>query len=103
MENRESRRHRSGDKMVDDDQDIRLDKIYSQVDKLMWASAWDEISDLMDCETLQDQHIDAMLAYLTSSLPAKSKIPGRPAYFKAVEKELERRGRLTPGILGGLE
>ena len=77
--------------MPDDGQDIRLIEIFSEIDKLMWDNAWDEITDLMYSEPIEDQHIDQMIGYLTASLPAKRQIPCRPSYFQAVRAEMIRR------------
>ena len=44
-----------------------------------------------------------LLALLTSTLPARSRLPYRPTFFSMVEKHLKSTNQWEDGLLTGLE
>ncbi|WP_146439815.1 hypothetical protein [Crateriforma conspicua] len=46
--------------------------------------------------------VDTMLAVLTATAPAKSKLPSRKRLFRRIKAELKSRGELDKGLLDGL-
>lgn len=66
--------------------DNEIDAIYDLFDDMMLAGKFNEI-DLLLRHWMLDDHIDFILAVLTITLPAKTKLPSRQALLEfAVEK-----------------
>jgi hypothetical protein len=80
-----------------------LDAIYDHFDQLMTEHRLEELDSIIKNLSPTDLSIDHLLGVLTASLPVKSSLPSRPAFCKAVEKELISRGVFEPGLLTGLE
>jgi hypothetical protein len=83
--------------------DSALDIIYDQVDELLLAGEFHQVDDLLASATPEQLSIDLLLALLTSTLPAKSKLSNRSAFFRRVEDALQSRGELRDGLLIGLD
>jgi hypothetical protein len=80
---------------------MTIDPIYDIIDAYMRYGKFDTINDWLrvipKCTTTNH-----LLAYLTATLPAKSKLPYRPIFFKMVEEEIKRRGEWENNLLQGL-
>jgi len=83
--------------------DAALDLIYDKIDALMTEGHFEEISTLLQNLHLKSLSVDLPLGLLTSTLPARTKIPCRGDFFRAVESEINRRGEWENGLLTGLE
>jgi hypothetical protein len=83
--------------------DSALDHIFDQADSLLLAGEFTALNEViagLDAERLS---IDVLLAVLTISLPAKSKLPARSGFYCAVERLLRERGEFRDGLLSGLQ
>lgn len=78
-----------------------LDLIYDRADKLMESGKIDELNGMFIFSKETD--LDFMIGLLTASLPVRSKLRSRPAYFKAVAARCVELGETDPTILQGLE
>jgi hypothetical protein len=83
--------------------DAALDLIYDQIDALMTGGKFEAIGSLLQRLDLGALSVDLLLGLLTSTLPARTKIPFRGDFFRAVESEIKRRGEWENGLLTGLE
>jgi hypothetical protein len=85
------------------DAESTLDKIYDEVDDLLYANQFYDLSFFLrriDCSKCS---IDVLLALLTTTAPAKSHLLNRPFFYENVCKELENRGINEDGLLDGLK
>lgn len=78
-----------------------LDLIYDRADELMKAGELDELDKMFIFSKETD--LDFMIGLLTASLPEKSKLSSRPAYFKAVADLCVELGETDPTLLQGLD
>ena len=83
--------------------DAALDLIYDAVDKLMRDRQFDQLDAILAPIAVVGLSVDILLGLLTATLPAKSRLPSRGAFFNAVEQSLKRRGVYEQGLLTGLE
>lgn len=88
--------------------DLWLDDIFECVDHLMLEGAFWRVNNLLRLRLSKVESIptDVLIGWLTATLPAKSKLSMRLAFFKAVQLELVRRGEKLSNvmrILKGLE
>jgi hypothetical protein len=84
--------------------DACIDEIWDTCCELMVASEFVGVDSMLRImHQLDRAPVDAMITWLTVTLPAKSKLPSRPDFFKRVKEELKRRGEWTEDILTGLE
>jgi hypothetical protein len=81
----------------------QLDEIYSWADDLMKAGRFQYLDAAIAAFQPADMTTDNLLGVLTATLPAKSKLPSRKAFFQATERILMARGEMEPGLLAGLE
>lgn len=81
--------------------DMLLDLIYQRADQLMKAGRIEELDKMFRFEEKTD--LNLMIGLLTASLPVRSKLPSRPAYFKAVAELCVKLGETDPTLLQGLE
>jgi len=81
----------------------QLDGIYSWADELMRAGRFQYLNAAISAFHPDDMTTDNLLGVLTATLPAKSKLPARKAFFQAVERILTARGEMESGLLAGLE
>ena len=77
-----------------------LDELYLKVDDLMHRKKLEEL-DLMFVFS-EDGDLDLMIGLLVASLPVKSKLPRRTAYFNRMEELCQKRGE-HPTLLSGLK
>lgn len=80
-----------------------LDKIYDKIDGLMEAGKLEDLDRMFVGVNLKETDLDLLLGLLTASLSVKSKLPSRPAFFKAVAERCIELGETDPKILQGLE
>jgi hypothetical protein len=77
-----------------------LDVLYQKVDDLMREGKLEELDRMFVFSPQAD--LDYMVGLLTASLPVKSKLPSRPAYFEKVVEHCYRGGERHPLLLQGL-
>ena len=80
-----------------------LDAIYDGVDSMFKSGKFKECDDLLRSLNVDTISTDVLLGYLTSTLPAKSKLPYRPEFYKKVEETIRQRKEYEPDLLRGLE
>jgi hypothetical protein len=78
---------------------FRLDVLYARVEELLQAGEFDLLDDFLRWNTTGDLKADTdmKLGWLTATLPAKSKLPSRPAFYDRCAEEIPE------DILRGLE
>lgn len=86
-----------------DSLNAQLDRIYDEMDTLMWAGRMEKIDKILEGIRVESTSIDLLVGYLTATLPVKSRLVARPKFFEAVKQELIRRGEDEPGLLTELE
>lgn len=70
-----------------------IDKIFDQIDQMMWDNKIKEIDDILNNLDINQLSLDELLAYLTITLPVKSKLRNRVEYYNKVKnKFIERNG-----------
>lgn len=85
------------------DRDSQLDELYDKFDTLFYEGRF-ETADALIYEIIPDQvSTDYLLGVLTVTLPAKSKLLSRHAFFDVVEHTIKGRGEWEEGLLDGLE
>jgi hypothetical protein len=77
-----------------------LDLIYDRVNELMRKGSLPDLDKMFVFSKETD--MDLMIGLLTASLPVKSSLPARPAYYQAVSDRLKELGETDPTILRGL-
>lgn len=82
--------------------DSALDVIYASIDELLRTDEIDELMRLLGTVAPDEHSTDCLIAILTATLPAKSKLPLRANFYVAVENTLSKRGELEPDLLDGL-
>lgn len=83
--------------------DAALDIIYRAIDDLMTKGELENLNSILENIDISRYSSDIWLAILTATLPVKSKLPSRKAFFQTVERELIAIGENEPGLLAGLE
>jgi len=81
----------------------QLDEIYSWADDLMKAGRFQYLDMAIATFHPEDMTTDNLLGVLTATLPARSRLPSRKAFYEATERVLTARGEMEPGLLKGLE
>jgi hypothetical protein len=80
-----------------------LDRIYLEIDELMFAGRLEDLERILSSVKIQETSTDLLLGYLTATLPVKSALRNRKGFYEDVERELIRRNQYLPGLLLGLE
>lgn len=81
-----------------------LDVIYFSVDELCHAGEFEKLDKMIGMVSVNDQSEDQLLAWLTATLPAKSKLPNRAAFYDKVRIVLTRiNGDQVHEVMKGLE
>ena len=83
--------------------DMCLDKLYEKFDKMMWEGKYIEMDEMLSTMYPDNLSITVMLGVLTSTLPVKSRLTNRPAFFEMVKAEITARGNMEDQLLEGLE
>jgi hypothetical protein len=87
--------------IVSSDKDI--DDVYDWVDERLLAGEFDTVNNWLKEIVCEKNSVTFLLAALTTTLPAKSKLEYRPAFYNAVKSDIERRGEMQEALLIGLE
>jgi hypothetical protein len=82
--------------------DAELDAAYDAVDDLLRAGDWPAAEALMLSRPAAAETTDMLLALLTATAPAKSRLPGRAGFLAAVRSALRARGEDEARLLEGL-
>jgi hypothetical protein len=85
------------------DRNAALDLLYDRVDELMRTGQFEALDSLLQQVRLGDMSIDVLLGLLTATLPARSRLPSRQAFFRETENALREWGEYEDGLLTGLE
>ena len=80
----------------------QLDLIYDQIDALCLQEKFEAVDKIISGLNLKQLSIEAMLAYLTATYPAKYKLSTRAQFLMAIETEIKRRKRWSENLLIGL-
>jgi len=93
--------------------DAALGEVHDMVDALLYAGEWPAVEAILSwcsrrscTRTIQGwltAPTDKLLALLTATAPAKSRLPGRAAFLAEVRSALGARGEDEARLLGGLE
>lgn len=83
--------------------DVALDLIYDQIDERFRLGKFAEVDQMLANLDVTVYSIDLLLGVLTASLPGRSRLLNRPAFFSKVQETLRQRGELEEGLLTGLE
>jgi hypothetical protein len=88
---------------MNSDPAAELDSIYQWADGLMKAGRLQYLDAAISAFHPEDMTTDNLLGVLTATLPVRSSLPSRKAFYQAVERILTYRGEMGPGLLNGLE
>lgn len=81
-----------------------LDAIYQKVDGMMYAGQITEIDRILAAVPMESTSTDLLLGYLTITLPVKSSLPSRPAFYEATRAKLSLEHKAdVDAILQGLK
>lgn len=83
--------------------DTALDLIYDSVDELLHGARFALCDSVLQETDTSQCSIDVLLALLTATLPAKSRLATRTKFFQRVETSLRERGEYSADVLSGLE
>jgi hypothetical protein len=83
--------------------DSALDLLYDKVDELLKTGEFEKLNQILADSSPEELSIDMILGLLTSSLPARSKLPARADFFEKSEAAIKSRGEYEDGLLSGLE
>jgi hypothetical protein len=82
---------------------MRIDEIFDHVDKLQWAGHLGTLNEELGNLRPEELDTDTLLAWLTTTLPSRSRLPYRKRLFDATEALIKSRGEWEHGIMDGLE
>lgn len=80
-----------------------LTAIYCEADSLMRNREVGKINQRIEEIVHQEPDTDVLLAWLTATLPIKTKLTARPSLFKLAKRLIKQRGEWERGILSGLK
>jgi len=83
--------------------DAALDLIYDSTDQMLRDGQFDEMDLLLLQLCVKNLSTDVLLGLLTATLPARSRLHRRGAFFLDVKNILRDRHELEEGLLTGLE
>jgi len=83
--------------------DAALDLIYDQVDALLRSGDFAQVDVVLDKVDVGSVSPDLLLGLLTATLPARTRLASRRAFFRRVEEKLKRREDWADNLLAGLE
>jgi hypothetical protein len=83
--------------------DAALDMIYDRIDAFLVSCNFQEVDLILRDVNPQGLSVDILLGLLTCTLPARTKLSRRAAFFVLVEQEIRRRGEWEVDLLTGLE
>jgi hypothetical protein len=70
---------------------------------MLRTSRFDQLNELLNSLRVEDYSTDILLALLTSTFPAKSKLPSRAFLFERTKQVLRQRNEDVDSLLVGLE
>lgn len=82
--------------------DKQLDEIFDIFDDELIKGRFDHCNTMLQEVQIYATHTDLLIGYLTVTFPARDKLAYRSGFFKAVEKEIKKRGHYQEGLLDGL-
>jgi len=80
----------------------RIDEIIDVIDENLRADRFEGVDNTLRSLDVRILDTDELIAYLSSTLPAKSKLPYRPEFYSSAEIEIRNRGEYEKGLLDGL-
>jgi len=80
-----------------------LTAIYEYAEKLMTAGELNKLNEHLVLLDIDKLTIDQLIAWLTATLPVRSKLPYRRRLFREVKMEIKIRNKWEKGLLAGLE
>jgi hypothetical protein len=83
--------------------DAALDLIYDRIDTFLINHKFGDVDSILKHVNAEQFSVDILLGLLTSTLPARTQLPARGAFFEKVEREITKRGEWEEGLLTGLE
>jgi hypothetical protein len=83
--------------------DAALDVLYDRVDSLLRGKQFAAVDDLLQQVRVNALSVDVLIGLLTSTLPARSKLPSRAKFYSESEASIRQRGEWEEGLLTGLE
>jgi len=83
--------------------DAALDLIYDRIDTFLLNCKFQEVDSILRGINPDGLSVDILLGLLTCTLPARTKLSTRAAFFVMVEQEIKKRGEWEVGLLSGLE
>lgn len=83
--------------------DSGIDIVYDAVDEMLRDGEFPRVDAILTETQPKEYSIDIMLALLTSTLPASSRLPSRCAFYGRFETWLRAAGEYEDGLLTGLE
>jgi hypothetical protein len=93
------------DNVPSDDKAIggALDELFDSFDTLFLDGRFDKADQRLASVAVESVSTTMLIGFLTATLPAKSKLKKRAAFFESVSKELSKRGDTDSSLLQGLE
>jgi hypothetical protein len=85
------------------DVDTALDLLYDEMDVFLKNQQFKLIDNSLGIIEAGSLSADLLIGILTTTLPAKTKLPSRRDFFSRVEATLKKRGEWEDGLLVGLE
>lgn len=80
-----------------------LDLIYETIDEMLRSGRFAWCDAMLNEVDVDECSLDVLLALLTATSPAASKLSTRASFYSRVKVSLQERGVLEPGLLDGLE
>lgn len=80
-----------------------LDIVYDKLDNELSSGRFDECDALLSTLAVDELSVDILLAILTVTFPAHSRLQARHDFFQRVQDTLRQRGEYEGDILSGLE
>lgn len=85
------------------DKDKAIDFVFDAIDELLRKGKFTKVNSVIAGIEVEDMSTTLLLTFLTTTAPARSKLPFRPEFYNKVEKTILNRGKLKDNILYGLK
>jgi len=86
-----------------DSTDAQIDIIFAWADSMMVRGRFEDLNNVIAAYRPGEMSTDILLAVLTATNPAKSKLPARAKFYEDVERLVNERGENEPMLLDGLK
>jgi len=83
--------------------DQGLDVLYGAVDNILYSGDYSTLNDALESTHVAGAPLDFLLGMLTASLPVKTRLAARPAFFAKVKDVLSQQADYKEDLLAGLE